>query len=43
MRDYFLKKGFLDGKEGFVIARGNASVVYRKYQLLRERNRAIES
>lgn len=43
MRDYFLKKGFLDGKEGFVIARGNASVVYRKYQLVRERNRAIES
>ncbi len=39
VRDYFLRKGFLDGKEGFKIARLNAWVVFEKYRILRELRR----
>ncbi|RMG83762.1 MAG: glycosyltransferase family 2 protein [Bacteroidetes bacterium] len=35
-RDYFLRKGFLDGRAGRDIARANACVVSRKYARLKE-------
>ncbi len=35
-RDYFLKKGFLDGKAGYRIARISAKAVYLKYYYLRD-------
>ena len=37
-RDYFLKAGILDGKEGFIIAWLTAKEVRLKYQYLRELN-----
>ena len=36
LRDFIFKKGFLDGKTGYKIALGNASAVYRKYQILKK-------
>jgi len=35
-KTYFLKKGFLDGKAGWIISIRNAYLVYIKYRLLRE-------
>ena len=32
LRDYLLKAGFLDGKNGFVISRTNAHGVWYKYK-----------
>lgn len=34
-RDYFLKRGFLDGKAGYRVARISAKAVYLKYKYLR--------
>lgn len=36
VRDYFLKRGILDGKAGFTIAQINARVVFEKYRILRK-------
>lgn len=36
VRDYFLKMGFLDGRAGFIISRGNARYTFLKYQLLKQ-------
>jgi glycosyltransferase involved in cell wall biosynthesis len=34
-KDYFIKRGFLDGKEGFVISRLSAYATYLKYKKIR--------
>jgi glycosyltransferase involved in cell wall biosynthesis len=39
---YFLKLGFLDGKEGYVIARMTANYTYMKYAKLKELNRQLK-
>lgn len=36
IRDYLLKLGFLDGRAGFIISRGNARYTYLKYALLNQ-------
>jgi hypothetical protein len=36
---YFFKLGFLDGREGYIIARMTAGYTYMKYVKLRELNR----
>lgn len=36
VRTYFIKKGFLDGKEGWVISCRNACLVRRRYEILKE-------
>lgn len=38
MRDYFLKRGFLDGAEGWIICMTAANVVFYKHLKLREAN-----
>ncbi len=37
-RSYFLKRGFLSGKEGYIISRYQADVAYYKYLKLDEKN-----
>jgi glycosyltransferase involved in cell wall biosynthesis len=37
-RSYFLKRGFLSGKEGYIISRYQADVTYYKYLKLDEKN-----
>jgi glycosyltransferase involved in cell wall biosynthesis len=37
-KSYILKKGFLDGKEGFIISRYNANTAFYKYLKLAEAN-----
>lgn len=37
-RSYFLKRGFLDGKEGFIISLYNANTAFYKYMKLKELN-----
>lgn len=39
-RSYFLKRGFLDGAEGFIISFYNANVAFYKYLKLAEANRS---
>jgi glycosyltransferase involved in cell wall biosynthesis len=39
---YFLKLGFLDGKEGYIIARMTANYTYMKYAKLKELNRQLK-
>ncbi len=36
IRDYFFQLGFLDGRAGLIISRGNARYTYLKYALLRQ-------
>lgn len=38
VRDYFFKRGLLDGKYGFIIAKITALEVYQKYKLLKQLN-----
>lgn len=40
VRDYFFKMGFLDGRAGFIISRGNARYTFLKYQLLKQYHQA---
>ncbi|MBM3194017.1 MAG: glycosyltransferase family 2 protein [Chlamydiae bacterium] len=40
-RCYILKRGFLDGKEGYIIARYQADVAYYKYLKLDEKNLSL--
>ncbi|MFT5765244.1 MAG: glycosyltransferase involved in cell wall biosynthesis [Saprospiraceae bacterium] len=39
IKTFFLKMGFLDGKNGWVISVRNASLVHLKYRILRDLNR----
>lgn len=39
-KSYFLKRGFLDGREGFIISVYNANTTFYKYLKLWERNRS---
>jgi len=39
LKNYFLRLGFLDGREGFICARMTAVYTYLKYKKLRELNR----
>lgn len=43
LRDFLFKRGFLDGKAGWEIASGNASVVFRKYRILKRLNRTSDA
>ncbi len=42
-KSYFLKRGFLGGKEGFIISAYNAHTAYYKYLKLMEKNAKIRS
>lgn len=39
IKDYVLRQGFLDGKNGFIIARENARYTWLKYKLLKEKSK----
>jgi hypothetical protein len=40
-KNYFLKRGFLNGKEGFIISLYNAQTTYYKYLKLAWRNNSL--
>ncbi|HEX6846310.1 MAG TPA: glycosyltransferase family 2 protein [Chitinophagaceae bacterium] len=43
IKSYFLKKGFLDGYPGYIIARNTAAQAYLKYKKLNKLNRSVEN
>jgi len=43
IKSYFLKKGFLDGYPGFIIAKNTAAQAYMKYKKLNKLNRTAEN
>jgi glycosyltransferase involved in cell wall biosynthesis len=43
IKSYFLKKGFLDGYPGYIIARNTAVQAYLKYKKLNKLNRSFEN
>jgi len=43
IKSYFIKKGFLDGYPGFIIAKNTAAQAYMKYKKLNKLNRTAET
>ena len=43
IKSYFIKKGFLDGYPGFIIAKNNAAQAYLKYKKLNKLNRTADN
>ena len=43
IKSYFIKKGFLDGYPGFIIARNTAAQAYMKYKKLNKLNRSEQN
>lgn len=43
IKSYFIKRGFLDGYPGFIIAKNTASQAYMKYKKLNKLNRAVQN
>ena len=43
LKSYFIKKGFLDGYTGFIIAKNNAVQAYLKYKKLNKLNKTAEN
>jgi len=43
IKSYFIKKGFLDGYPGFIIAKNTAAQAYMKYKKLNKLNRTAEN
>jgi glycosyltransferase involved in cell wall biosynthesis len=43
LKSYFIKKGFLDGHTGFIIAKNNAVQAYLKYKKLNKLNKTAEN
>src|SRR4030095_4254063 len=43
IKSYFIKRGFLDGYPGFIIAKNTAAQAYMKYKKLNKLNRTVEN